>query len=106
MDKATNHVECVADLWRSLPEESLRRKYVALLARAAKETVTVGALENTVQAEALTDWEAAALIRTDPTLSDVAGSRNRINADTEFIVAAGHRCGNDTYRITPTLPLH
>lgn len=103
----TTTVDTAEDLWRTLPKNGLARRYVGLLGKAAKEGITVGALEDTVEAEALSDWEAAALIEErggeDITLSAIAGVREKLNRESELVRDHGHRAGHSTYRLHPAL---
>jgi len=106
MPDATD-VKTAADLWRTLPAGSLARRYVSLLGKAAKHGVTVGALPETVEATALSDWEAAAMIEEtdteDVTLGRIAGVREKLNRASPLVVKDGHRAGSTTYRLHPNL---
>ena len=96
-------VETAADLWRALPEGSLARDYVALLAKAAKGEVTIGALEDTIEPEAVSDWEAAASIDRDIKIDRITKTREKLCRASELVVAAGHRKGKPTYRLHESL---
>jgi len=96
-------VETAEDLWRELPESSLARDYVALLARCAKGDQTVGVLEEAVQPEAVSDWEAAACIGRDVTVEAITACREKLCRASELVQRHGHRKGQATYALHPEL---
>ena len=96
-------VETAEDLWRELPEGSLARDYVALLARCAKGDQTVGMLEEAVQPEAVSDWEAAACIDRDITVEAITACREKLRRASPLVQELGHRKGKTTYRLHPEL---
>ena len=96
-------VETAEGLWRELPEGSLARDYVALLARCAKGDQTVGILEEAVQPEAVSDWEAAACIDRDVTVEAITACREKLCRASELVQNLGHRKGQATYALHPEL---
>jgi hypothetical protein len=96
-------VQTAEDLWRALPEGSLARDYVAFLARCAQGEETVGVLEETLEPEAVSDWEAAAFIDRDVTVGAITECREKLCRESPFVVPAGHRKGKETYRLHPSL---
>jgi hypothetical protein len=96
-------VETAADLWRALPAGSLARDYVALLAKCAKGEVVLGALEDTIEPEALSDWEAASLLERDITIDRVTRCREKLCRKGPVVVADGHRKGKEIYKLNESL---
>jgi hypothetical protein len=85
---------------------TLAREYITLLHDAATEGVRVGVLETAVEAEALSDWEAAAMISDDiypgkqgVEISDVGAVREALCRSGPVVVEHGHRKGNSTYAL-------
>jgi hypothetical protein len=91
------------DLWRALPEGSLARDYVALLARCAKGDQTIGMLEEAVQPKGVSDWEAAACISRDVTVSAITEMREKLCRASPLVQEHSHRKGQATYRLNPQL---
>jgi len=102
-DKGPVSVETAEDLWRALPEGSLARDYVAFLARCAQGKETIGMLEEAVQPEAVSDWEAAACIDRDVTVAAITDVREKLCRDSPLVVEWGHRKGQSTYRLNEQL---
>jgi len=96
-------VSSVEDVLRVLPDDSLRHLYVRLLGKAARRGYPVGMLEKKVQAEALSDWEAAACIGRDVTVEAITEAREALCHDGPIVVADGSRKGQDLYRLHPEL---
>lgn len=96
-------VETADALRRTLPEGSLARDYVAFLARCARGEKTVGVLEEAVEPEAVSDWEAAACIGRDVTVDAITECREKLCRESPLVVSAGHRKGKGTYRLHPSL---
>ena len=100
-------IRTAEDLWRTLPKGCLRRRYVAKLWEAAAQGIIVGVLEEAVKAEALSDWEAAALIEEHPsediTLPSIAEAREHLNRESPLVQEHGYRAGRGTYRLHPAL---
>jgi len=92
-------VETAEDLWRALPENSLARDYVALLARCAQGNETVGALEDAIEPEAVSDWEAASKIGRDIPVARITKEREKLCRESPLVQACGHRKGKPTYRL-------
>jgi len=97
------HVETAEDLWRALPEESLDRDYVALLARCAQQQETIGMLEDAVQPEAASDWEAAACMEGEIKVEAITDIREKLCRESPLVVEDGHRKGQSTYRLNEQL---
>lgn len=81
----------------------LARQYVTLLRRAATEGYPVGVLPETVQAEALSDWEAAMCVPSDPLVEDVTAVRDALCRSGPVVVRAGSREGQTTYALNDKL---
>jgi hypothetical protein len=96
-------VDTAEDLWRALPENSLARDYVALLARCAKGDQTIGMLEEAVQPEAVSDWEAAACISRDVTVNAITKTRGRLCKASPLVQEHSHRKGQTTFCLHPDL---
>jgi hypothetical protein len=96
-------VNTAEDLWRALPEDSLARDYVALLARCAKGDQVIGMLEEAVQPEAVSDWEAAACISRDVTVAAITRAREKLCRASPLVQEHSHRKGQTTYRLHPDL---
>ena len=99
-------VETAEDLWRELPSGSLARDYVALLARCAKGDQTVGVLEEAVQPEAVSDWEAAACIDRDVTVEAITETREKLCRASPLVQEFGYRKGQATYALHAKLTDH
>jgi len=99
----TADVETAEDLWRFLSEDSVDRDYVALLARCAQGKETVGALEDTTQPVALSDWEAASKLSREVTVPEVTEARERLCRKSPLVKAHDHRKGKPTYQLHPSL---
>ena len=99
-------VETAEDLWRELPEGSLARDYVALLARCAKGDQTVGMLEEAVQPEAVSDWEAAACIGRDVTVEAITETREKLCRASPLVQEFGYRKAQATYALHAKLTDH
>jgi len=74
------------------------RDYIRLLMVCAQDGVTVGLLESTVEAEAVSDWEACMLIDRDLTVAEITDIRETLCRKSDLIVRHGHRKGQPTYR--------
>mgnify|MGYP006420898965 CR=1 FL=1 len=96
-------VDTAEDLWRALPAGSLARDYVALLARCAKGDQTIGMLEEAVEPRGVSDWEAAACLGRDVTVSAITETREKLCRASELVKRAGHRKGQATYALHPEL---
>jgi hypothetical protein len=96
-------VETAEDLWRALPEDSLVRDYVALLARCAKGDQTIGMLEDAVQPKGVSDWEAAACISRDVTVQAVTNTREKLCRASPLVQEHSHRKGKTTFCLHPDL---
>jgi hypothetical protein len=92
-------VDTAEDLWRALPADSLARDYVALLARCAQGNETVGALEDAIEPEAVSDWEAASKIGRDIPVARITKEREKLCRESPLVQAYGHRKGKPTYRL-------
>jgi hypothetical protein len=90
---------------------TLAERYIRLLHEAATEGVTVGVLESVVEADALSDWEAASKIpdsiypddREGVVISDVADVREALCRSGPVVVAKGSRKGKPLYTLHPEL---
>jgi len=98
-ESAPVSVDTAEDLWRALPEGSLARDYVALLARCAQGQETVGVLEEAITPEAVSDWEAAACIDRDETVTAITEVREKLCRESPLVIECGHRKGKPTYRL-------
>ncbi|WP_103021492.1 helix-turn-helix domain-containing protein [Salinibacter altiplanensis] len=96
-------VQTAEDLWRALPEDSLARDYVALLARCAQGDQRVGILEDTVRPEGVSDWEAAALVGRDVTVEAITDCREKLCRASPLVKKNGHRKGSATYALHESL---
>ena len=96
-------VETAEDLWRALPESSLARDYVALLAQCAQGKEPIGALEDVIHPAAVSDWEAASKIDRDITVDAITDCREKLCRESELVRRAGHRKGMATYRLHSSL---
>jgi len=96
-------VDTAEDLWRALPEDSLARDYVAVLARCAKGDQVVGMLEEAVRPKGVSDWEAAACISRDVTVQAVANTREKLCRASPLVQEHSHRKGKTTFRLHPDL---
>jgi hypothetical protein len=100
MPTTDTKLKSVEDLLAELPHGSLAARYVRLLRRCRKKGYPVGAMETTVQAEALSDWDAAACLPGgDLTLGDIERARARANKHGRAVVEHGHRKGDETYAL-------
>jgi hypothetical protein len=99
-------VSTAEELWRALPEESLARDYVALLARCAQGKETIGMLEDAVQPEAVSDWEAAACMEEEIEVEAITDVREKLCRDSPLVQPHGHRKGQTTYRLHTALTSH
>jgi len=99
LDTAEDLLEVVAE-WS---DDGRTAAYVRLLQRAAREGYPVGVLESTVQAEALSDWEAAMCVPRDPLVEDVTQVREALCRSGPVVVAKGSRKGQTTYALHPEL---
>jgi hypothetical protein len=96
-------VDTAADLWRALPEGSLARDYVALLAQAAKGEITIGVLEDTIEPEAVSDWEATMWLEQNIKVDRITKTREKLCREGPLVVAAGHRKGKEIYKLNDSL---
>jgi len=96
-------VDTAEDLWRALPEESLARDYVALLARCAKGDQTIGMLQEAVQPKGVSDWEAAACIGRDVTVAAITRAREKLCRVSPLVQEHSHRKGKTTFCLHPKL---
>jgi len=87
--------------WRR--HSALAQHYIRLLHKAVTEGYPVGVLESTVQAEALSDWEAAMCVPSDPLVEDVTEVREALCRSGPVVVAKGSRKGQTTYALHPEL---
>ena len=84
-------------------KDALAYRYVKLLKKAATGGYPVGMMQDTVQAEALSDWEAAACIDRDVTVSAITETREKLCRASDLVRRAGHRKGKATYALHPEL---
>jgi hypothetical protein len=96
-------VDTAEDLWRALPEDSLARDYVALLARCAKGNQVIGMLEEAVQPRGVSDWEAAACISRDVTVAAITSVREKLCRASPLVQEHSHRKGKTTFYLHPDL---
>ena len=75
------------------------RSYIKLLRACANGGVTVGVLDEAVQARAVSDWEAAAMLDHDLAVSDVGEIRGTLCRKSDLIVRDGHRKAQPTFRL-------
>ena len=61
--------------------------------------VKVGVLDDAIEAEAVSDWEAAAILSHDLTLGDIEDIRETLNRKSDLVVRHGHRKGGATFRL-------
>ncbi|WP_103029984.1 helix-turn-helix domain-containing protein [Salinibacter altiplanensis] len=101
--RGATDVQTAEDLWRALPEGSLARDYVALLARCAKGDQTVGMLEEAVEPEGVSDWEAAALVGRDVTVQAITDCREKLCRASPLVKKNGYRKGSATYALHDSL---
>jgi len=80
-------------------EHPLARKYIRLLDRCARGEQTVGVLEDTIQPDAVTDWEAAMIVDADPTVGEITEIRETLCRKSPLIVRGGSRKGKPTWTL-------
>jgi len=95
---ATTPVQSGADLLEYIEYEPARA-YIQLLMDCSQGGVTVGVLDTAIQAEAVSDWEAAAILEHDLTVDDVANIRETLCRTSDLVVRHGHRKAQPTYRL-------
>lgn len=99
-EKAQSAPDSLEAVLADVEEGSVEEAYLKLLKRCAAEGYPVGVLEDTVIAEALTDWEVAMCLPFDCTIDEIERARHRV---TDAVVEDGYRKGHSTYRLHPTL---
>lgn len=99
----TDTAQTITDLATQFGEASTERRYLRLLYRAHVDGYPVGALENAVEAEALSDWEAAACLSGERYLEEIEEARAAINAKPgpNAVIKHGHRAGRGTWALSP-----
>jgi hypothetical protein len=105
---ATASIDTASDLLAYLDgKDALAYRYVQLLARCADGGYPVGMMDEAVQAEAVSDWEAAACITEgrgkDIRVEDITEARQTLNRASPLVQEHGHRKGKTTYRLHPEL---
>jgi len=95
---ATATVKSGADLLEYIEYEPAQ-DYIQLLIACSDGGVTVGVLGSAVQAEAVSDWDAAAILSHDLTLDDIEDIRETLNRTSDLVVRAGHRKGKPKFRL-------
>ena len=75
------------------------RQYIQLLDRCARGEQTVGVLETAIQAEAVSDWEAAAICEGDVAVAQITDVRETLCRTSPLIVQDGHRKAQPTFRL-------
>ncbi len=101
-------IETADDLLSYLKgRDALAYRYVKLLKRCAEEGYPVGMMEDTVQAQALSDWEAAACIpkrdQEEIAVDDITDRRRKLCRESDLIHEHDHRKGYATYKLNPQL---
>jgi hypothetical protein len=94
----TAAVQSADDLLEHI-EHSLARQYIELLNRCARGEQTVGALETAIQPEAVTDWEAAAILPGEITVGQITEIRETLCRTSPLIVREGSRKGKPCWRL-------
>jgi hypothetical protein len=94
----TAPVESASDLLEYV-DYAPARSYIKLLQACANGGVTVGVLDDAVQARAVSDWEAAAMLDHDLAVADIGEMRETLCRKSDLIVRGGDRKGQPTYRL-------
>ena len=108
MTAKTKSINTATDLLAYLKgKDSLAYRYVGLLKRCAEDGYPIGMMEDTIEAEAVSDWEAAACITEregeDILVEDITEVRETLNRGSDLIQRAGSRKGKSTYALHPAL---
>jgi len=101
---ATAPIDTAEDLAAYLNgRDDLACAYVRLLTRCATEGYPVGVLGSTVQAEALSDWEAAMCLSRDVKVQRITETRKKLCRASPLITRAGSRKGKAIYTLNSSL---
>jgi hypothetical protein len=94
----TAAVQSADDLLEHI-EHSLARHYIKLLDRCARGEVTVGVLQQAIQPEAVTDWEAAAILPGEIMVGQITDIRETLCRKSPLVVREGSRKGKPCWKL-------